>query len=129
MKKILLLIVLLLSPIVVDAKVKTSVICDKTEVIAKETLICNVTVSPDTSSPIAEFKAAIDYPTDVKLTKITPATGWTSNSNSLIDLTNPSYEDGQGLTTTLNIATLTFNVNNSVNYGVKEIKLKGYDVF
>lgn len=128
MKKILIFITLLLSPVIVDAKVSSLITCDKKEVVANETLTCIVSVSPDVSSPISEFKAALDYPTDIKLTKITPATGWENNSTTLIDLTNQSYEEGQGLTTTLNIATLTFSVNSSVNYGIKEIKLKGYDV-
>jgi len=128
MKKIILLIALLLCPIFVDAKVGTTIKCDKSEVVAKETFTCTISVMPDETSPITSFKAAIDYPTDLKLTKIIPASGWTSNSSSLIDLTNPSYGEGQGLTTTLNIASLVFSVNSNVTYGNKSIVLKSYDV-
>jgi len=128
MKKIILLIILLLCPTFVSAKVETNISCQKTEIIAKETLTCYVTVSPAEDSPITTFKAALDYPTDVKLVKIEPESGWTSKSNTLIDLENSTYEEGQGLNYTLRIATLTFNVNSSVNYGNKRITVKSYDV-
>lgn len=128
MKKMIVLFILMLFPIVVKAQVPTMIECDQSTVVTKETLTCTVTVTPDANSPITEFKAAIDYPTDVKLTKIMPATGWTSNSESLINLTNSNYEEGQGVTTSINIAKLTFSVNTNVNYGEKKITLKGYDV-
>ena len=128
MKKFLLLTVLLLCPIFVNAKVNTSIVCDESAVVAKQTFTCTISVIPDETSPITSFKAAIDYPTDLKLTKIIPATGWTSNSNSIIDLTNPSYSEGQGLTTTLNIASVVFSVSNNVTYGNKSVVLKSYDV-
>ena len=127
-KKFLLLFILFLCPMVVSAKVTSNISCTKQEVIAGNSFTCDVSVTPESGTSITSFKTAIDYPADFTLTKITPASNWTSNSNSIIDLTNSNYEQGQGLTTTLNIATLTFSVNSNVNYGTKEIKVRGYDL-
>ncbi len=127
-KKILFLFILFLFPMVVSAKVTSSITCSEYEVVAGQSFTCVVSVTPEAGTSITSFKSAIDYSTDFNLTKITPASNWTSNSNSIIDLTNSHYDPGQGLTTTLNIASLTFTVNNNVNYGTKQIKVRGYDL-
>lgn len=128
MKRLFIIIgLLLLLPFAVDAKSQASITCTKSTVIIGQTFSCDVTVNP--SEPITSLKANLDWPSDVTLKKIEPTTGWTSNSNSLIDLVNPNYEDGQGLTNSLNIVTLSFEVNkNNVNYGPKQIKIHGFDL-
>ena len=75
------------------------------------------------------FSASISA-SEFQLTKITPATNWTSNSNTSIDLINNTYQEDEennliGFSGTLQIATLEFKVNTNASAGNKTISLSG----
>lgn len=126
-KMFILLLLFFIFPIFVNAEVTSSLTCSKNIVEISNTFYCNLTVTP-IDAPIKSFKANVSYPSDFTLTSITPASNWTSNSSSIIDLTNSTYGEGEGLTTALNIVTLKFKTKSSATYGKKTISINGFDL-
>lgn len=130
-KMFIVLTFLLVLPLTVKATINSSaLVCNiNGSLIANSTFACNVTIAPDSSTPITSFKTNIIYSaSDFTLTSIVPATNWTSNSTSLLNLSNANYGEGEGLVEEVMIATLKFKVSASPSYGEKIIKINGFDL-
>ncbi len=116
------------------ANLTSTMACNPSTVNVGNTVICNVTITntlegEETFSNMNSFSASISA-SEFQLTKITPATNWTSNSNTSIDLINNTYQEDEennliGFSGTLQIATLEFKVNTNASAGNKTISLSG----
>lgn len=129
MKKIVFLIGLLMLGVVNVNALTGAFNCTPDTGIINDAITCQVTITPQEEELITSFRTNIDFPSaDFELVSIIPATNWVSSSTTSIDLTNPTYEEEQGLTEQLMIATLNFKIKSTTTYDVKTISLNGTDL-
>ena len=114
MKKILFVLALLLIPFSVNAK--TSLTCNKEEVIINDIVICSLEISSNEN--LKEITGDLEYnKNSFSLTKIEAINGWVSLSDNYIELKkendNPSTK----------VANFTFKVKDNPAYGNNIIKI------